>query len=75
MATHERVAITGLGAITPQGRSADQMWQNMRSGVPGVKKLDPTWAAELPVQIAGTVDAGFEESLSVREQRRLDRVE
>lgn len=75
MATHERVAITGLGAISPQGHSVDQMWQNMRSGAPGAKKLDPTWAAELPVQIAGTVDAGFEESLSVREQRRLDRVE
>lgn len=75
MATGKRVAITGLGAITPQGGSVDEMWQHMRSGSSGIKTLDYDWAADLPVQFAGAVGAGFEERLSVREQRRLDRVE
>lgn len=75
MAAQERVAITGLGAITPQGGSVAQMWQGMAAGVPGVSRLPEAWAADLPVQIGGTVPAGFEDRLSVREQRRLDRVE
>lgn len=75
MATHERVAITGLGAITPQGGSVAQMWQGMTAGSPGVSRLPGDWAEQLPVQIGGTVAVGFEDRLSVREQRRLDRVE
>ena len=75
MAAQERVAITGLGAITPQGGSVAQMWQGMAAGLPGVSRLPEAWAAGLPVQIGGTVPAGFEDRLSVREQRRLDRVE
>jgi 3-oxoacyl-[acyl-carrier-protein] synthase II len=54
-----RVVVTGLGAITPIGLSADEYWQNLKAGVSGVDRIrafDPTG---LPVQIAAEVK-GFD---------------
>lgn len=70
-----RVAITGLGAITPSGADAASTWEHLVAGRSGVTVVDEPWAADLPVRIAGQVARGFEQSLSVRELRRMDRAE
>ncbi len=54
-----RVAITGLGAITPVGLSAPQTWASLTSGKSGIKTIthfDPTGCAST---IAGEV-AGYD---------------
>ena len=70
-----RVAVTGYGAVTPVGVDAESTWQSLADGRSGIVRVTEPWAAELPVSIAGLVDDGFEQGLSVREQRRMDRVE
>jgi 3-oxoacyl-[acyl-carrier-protein] synthase II len=70
-----RVAVTGFGAATPVGLDATTTWDAIINGRSGVATIDEPWAADLPVTIAGRVDDVFSDALSVREQRRLDRVE
>jgi 3-oxoacyl-[acyl-carrier-protein] synthase II len=70
-----RVAITGLGAITPSGSDAHSTWEAISSGRSGVTTVGAEWAADLPVRIAGQVAPGFEQKLAVREVRRMDRAE
>jgi 3-oxoacyl-[acyl-carrier-protein] synthase II len=70
-----RVAVTGYGAVTPVGLDAQSTWESLVEGRSGIVRVTESWAAELPVSIAGLVDDGFEQGLSVREQRRMDRVE
>jgi len=41
----KRVVVTGLGAISPLGNSAEQTWTNMKAGVSGaaiITRFDPT---------------------------------
>ncbi|MFH8366944.1 beta-ketoacyl-[acyl-carrier-protein] synthase family protein [Streptomyces sp. NPDC018031] len=50
-----RVAITGLGAITPVGTSAPATWASLASGRSGVSRLETFPADTFPVRIAGQV--------------------
>ncbi|MCU1414194.1 MAG: beta-ketoacyl-[acyl-carrier-protein] synthase [Microbacteriaceae bacterium] len=70
-----RIAVTGYGAVTPVGLDAETTWQSLVAGRSGVVRITEPWADDLPVSIAGLVDDGFEERLSVPERRRMDRVE
>jgi len=54
-----RVAVTGIGAVTPVGNSAEETWQALKAGRSGVTKIDTFDASTFPVQIAGTVK-GFD---------------
>ncbi len=69
-----RVVITGLGAITPLGRTVQEFWEGLlagRSGVGPVTAFDP---AKLTTRIAAEVkdfDAGA--VLGRKEARRMDR--
>ncbi len=50
-----RVVVTGLGAISPLGLSADEMWAGLcegRSGIDRIKAFDPTG---FPCELAGEV--------------------
>jgi len=69
-----RVAVTGLGAITPLGLDAPSTWEAAvagRSGVDWISAFDP---AGFPVRIAAEVK-GFDPSglVDAKEARRLDR--
>lgn len=68
-----RIAISGWGAITPLGLSADTLWQSILDGVPAITAVEEEWAQDLPARIAGQVPAGFNDSLEPLLQRRLDR--
>ncbi|GAA4371342.1 beta-ketoacyl-[acyl-carrier-protein] synthase family protein [Agromyces bauzanensis] len=70
-----RVAITGFGAVTPVGGDAASTWAALLDGRSGVTELDEPWAEQLPVRLAATVGAEALAGLTVREQRRMDRVE
>ena len=57
--SHQRVVITGMGAITPVGHTVTETWEALkagRSGVVGLTLLDP---ASWPCQIAGEL-RGFD---------------
>lgn len=71
-----KAVVTGLGAISPIGASAHQMWANALKGVSGVVRLEDEWVQQhqLPVYIAGRVSSPISESeyVSRVETKRLD---
>jgi 3-oxoacyl-[acyl-carrier-protein] synthase II len=69
-----RVAITGLGAVTPLGLDARSSWQAAVAGRSGVGWIESFDAAAYPVRIAAEVK-GFDASALVppKEARRMDR--
>ncbi len=50
-----RVAITGLGVVTPAGLGIDAFWQNAIEGRGGVKNIGLFDPAEFPCRIAGEI--------------------
>jgi 3-oxoacyl-[acyl-carrier-protein] synthase II len=52
---NRRVAVTGLGAVTPVGNDAESTWQSLRAGRSGVTRITTFDAETFPVQIAGMV--------------------
>jgi 3-oxoacyl-[acyl-carrier-protein] synthase II len=73
-AAGRRVAITGVGAVTPIGNDARTTWQNLvdgRSGIDWIRAFDP---ADYPVRIAGEVkDYDPSAATSPKEARKFDR--
>jgi beta-ketoacyl-acyl-carrier-protein synthase II len=69
-----RVAVTGLGAVTPLGRDARSTWEAAVAGRSGVDFIRSFDASEFPVRIASEVK-GFEPESVVgpKEARRLER--
>jgi len=69
-----RVAITGLGAVTPLGNDLPTTWAGLtagRSGIAGIQAFD---AADFPVKIAGEVkDYDPAGAAAPKEVRKLDR--
>ena len=51
----KRVAVTGLGAVTPIGNTAQDTWESLKAGRSGVGKITTFDAETFPVQIAGMV--------------------
>ena len=69
-----RVAITGLGAITPIGLDAPSSWAAAKAGTSGVDFIRAFDPDGFPVRIAAEVD-GFDPTgvASPKEAKRLDR--
>ncbi|KGF20069.1 beta-ketoacyl-[acyl-carrier-protein] synthase family protein [Pseudoglutamicibacter albus] len=76
--THERVTITGLGAITPSGLTVSEMWDAVANGRSGIRVLEgdefeTQHARELGVRISGQVRGFNPEDYVPRPlSRRLD---
>ena len=70
---HQRIVITGMGAITPLGLDVDSTWQRLIQGESGIKPITHFEASEYRAQIAGTVE-GFDISqyMSAKDARRYD---
>ncbi|MBI4563807.1 MAG: beta-ketoacyl-ACP synthase I [Planctomycetes bacterium] len=68
-----RVAITGIGIITPLGRGAEENTAALREGRSGIVSMRPAWAEKgMRSQVAGFVDAGkFRDAFSRKENRFL----
>ncbi len=55
--SHQRVVITGMGAITPVGHTATETWEALKAGRSGVVRftsLDPApWACQIAGELRG----------------------
>jgi 3-oxoacyl-[acyl-carrier-protein] synthase II len=69
----KRVAVTGIGAVTPLGNSFSSAWEAANKGVTGIGRITRFDASFLPWSIAGELkEFSWEEYLSPKEMRRLD---
>ena len=69
-----RVAVTGLGAITPVGHEKDQLWESLcngESGISNITSFDTTGQDVLIAGEASDFDPG--KWFDKKEERRLDR--
>jgi len=73
-AIHERVVITGMGAITSVGLNVEETWRNLLAGRSGIAAITQFDASHLPVRIAGEIK-GFDptEYIPFKEARRMAR--
>ena len=74
MLDRKRVVITGMGAITPLGKSVGEFWEGLVSGRSGIGPITLCDPSPYPCQIAGEVpnfDPG--EYINPKEARRLAR--
>ena len=70
----ERVVVTGLGAITPLGLSAEETWQGLVAGRSGIARITHFDPSDYPTQILGEVK-GFNpgDFMDRKEARRMAR--
>ena len=70
-----RVAITGIGAVSPVGNDARTTWENLLAGRSGVDYIRAFETEGLPVRIAGEVkDFDATDVVSPKKARGVDRV-
>jgi beta-ketoacyl-acyl-carrier-protein synthase II len=70
----EKVVITGMGAITPLGKTVPETWHNLINGVSGVAPITQFDTSDFQVHFACEVkDFHPEELMNPREARRRDR--
>ena len=69
----KRVVVTGLGAITPLGNSAEETWQNMLNGVSGAGSITHFDTSQFKTQFACEVK-GFDAAnyMDRKEARKMD---
>jgi 3-oxoacyl-[acyl-carrier-protein] synthase II len=69
-----RVAVTGIGAVTPVGHGADGLWAGVLAGRSAVRSIDRFDPSPFPSHVAAQVD-DFDpaDHLDQRRARRLDR--
>jgi 3-oxoacyl-[acyl-carrier-protein] synthase II len=68
-----RIAVTGMGAITPLGSDLGETWAAYRAGRSGIRALEQPWARALPSRVAGLVLTDVDSQLQPLQRRRLDR--
>lgn len=68
-----RVAVSGIGVISPLGNCAAELIKNARAGRSGVHRLDGAFAARLASPIAATVQFDPGSDLDPIKARMLDR--
>src|SRR5512145_974138 len=69
-----RVAITGLGAVTPLGNDLPTTWGNLTAGRSRIAEIQAFDVSEFPVRIAGEVkDYDPTGAAAPKEVRKLDR--
>jgi 3-oxoacyl-[acyl-carrier-protein] synthase II len=72
--TARRVAVTGIGAVTPIGHGADGLWDGVLRNRSAVRAIDRFDASPFPSRVAAQID-DFDpaDHLDARRARRLDR--
>jgi 3-oxoacyl-[acyl-carrier-protein] synthase II len=70
----KRVVVTGLGALTPLGRTVDEYWQNLSNGVSGCDYIQQFDVTKFKTRFACEVkDFDATQYLDRKEARKLDR--
>lgn len=75
VAAVHRVAITGMGAVSPLGVGAETLWQGLREGRSGIRPLRHPDRERLRVKIAAQVPDSFDPGAGIDERilPQLDR--
>ncbi len=69
-----RVVVTGIGAISPLGHTADENWASLLAGHSGIGLITQFDSSAMPVHIAGEVkDFDPGQYMSFKEARRISR--
>jgi len=69
-----RVAVTGLGIISPCGNQIDDFSLNLMAGKSGVRRISSVYSSLLSVKIAAEVDFNPHDYFMKKQVSRLDRV-
>lgn len=69
----QRVAITGIGAITPIGTGVDALWAGVRAGQSAVGPITRFDASTFSSQVAAEIDFDPLQYMTPKRARRLDR--
>lgn len=70
----KRVVITGIGAVSPLGSTAELLWDGIVAGRSGIAPITAFDASELPVQFAGEVtDFDPDPFIAPKDVKKLDR--
>ncbi len=69
-----RVVVTGIGAVSPVGNSAEESWEAVINGKSGIGALTRLDAEQFPVKVAAEVkDFDIEQYIDRKEARKMDR--
>ena len=70
-----RVVVTGMGAVTPVGKSVGSFWESLCSATSGIGPITSFDVSQYPTRIAGEVkDFSVDAIVEPKEARRTDRV-
>ena len=73
MTLRRRIAITGLGAVSPLGNTLDDNWASLLAGKSGIGRITKFDASAYSVQIAGEVrDFDVTQYIAAKEARHMD---
>ena len=69
----KRVVVTGIGAITPLGLTAEESWENLKKGVSGAGPITHFDASQFKTQFACEVK-GFNANnfIDRKEEKKLE---
>src|ERR671916_1951175 len=69
-----RVAITGMGCVTPLGIGREAFWNSLISGKSGVRRIETFDPSSFPVQIAAEVPSfDWEAQLNPKDRKHVPR--
>jgi 3-oxoacyl-[acyl-carrier-protein] synthase II len=70
----KRVVITGIGAITPVGKTHEEFWASLKAGRHGIAPISSFDTSDIPVKLAAEVK-DFDPTIYIekKETRRMDR--
>lgn len=69
-----RVAITGMGCVTPIGIGREAFWHGLQNGASGVRRIDMFDLERLPVKIAAHIaDFDWESELNPKDRKHVAR--
>lgn len=69
-----RVVVTGIGAVSPVGNSAEESWQSVLAGKSGIGPLTRLDSEQFPVKVAAEVkDFDIETYIPRKDARKMDR--
>ena len=68
-----RIAVTGLGAVTPVGHNVEDSWRNILAGTSGVAMIDRFDVSDFSVRIGACVrDLDLSPYMSPKDARKTD---
>ncbi|WP_432453042.1 MULTISPECIES: beta-ketoacyl-ACP synthase II [unclassified Agarivorans] len=71
--TKRRVVVTGIGALSPVGNTAELTWQALKAGQSGIGPIEHFDISAFPTRFAGLVkDFNVEQFMSKKDARKMD---